>query len=145
MRFWDTSALVPLLLQETSSDRMERLHDDVPGLVVWWGSLVEAVSAISRSERLGTITREVAVFGLGMLSALREGAFEIQPSEEVRARASRIVSVHPLRAADAFQLGSALVWCQERTAGVGFVSLDNRLREAALREGFEVLPAENPT
>jgi hypothetical protein len=32
------------------------------------------------------------------------------------------------------------VLVEERTHGVGFVSLDERLREAAAREGFAVLP-----
>lgn len=77
---------------------------------------------------------------VGLLKAFRVGATEVRPSDEVRARAMRLLSIHPLRAADALQLAAALVWCRERTAGAGFVCLDGRLREAAGREGFEVLP-----
>jgi len=58
----------------------------------------------------------------------------------VRARAARLLSLHPLRAADALQLAAALVWCRERTAEAPFVCLDDRLRLAAAREGFRVLP-----
>ena len=55
---------------------------------------------------------------------------------------ARLLAVHPLRAADAFQLAAALQWCGGRTKDVGFVSFDARLREAGYREGFTLLPAE---
>jgi hypothetical protein len=45
-----------------------------------------------------------------------------------------------LRAADALQLAAALVWCQGDPLQHGFVCLDQRLREAARREGFTALP-----
>jgi predicted nucleic acid-binding protein len=74
------------------------------------------------------------------LHDLFEVVDEVAPVEDVRGRAERLLAVHPLRAADALQLGAALVWARERTTGLGFVSLDGRLREAARREGFTVLP-----
>jgi len=38
MRFWDSSALVPLLLEQPRSDLVRRwLREDVDQ-VVWWGS-----------------------------------------------------------------------------------------------------------
>ncbi|HEY6321861.1 MAG TPA: hypothetical protein VJA16_09915 [Thermoanaerobaculia bacterium] len=43
-------------------------------------------------------------------------------------------------AADSLQLAAAIDWCEERTTGAGFVCLDQRLRSAALREGFDVVP-----
>ena len=74
------------------------------------------------------------------LRILRERAFEIQPVEEIRLRAIRLLALHPLHSADALQLAAALVWCREQTHGAGFVCLDERLREAAAREGFAILP-----
>jgi hypothetical protein len=38
------------------------------------------------------------------------------------------------------QLAAALVWCEEQPHGEAFVTLDDRLREAATREGFSVHP-----
>jgi len=64
----------------------------------------------------------------------------MSPDEEVRRQARRLLRVHPLRAADALQLGAAIVWAG-RYEGREFVSLDARLREAARLEGFAVLPA----
>jgi len=75
-----------------------------------------------------------------VLSALAATWSEVQPSEAVRLRAERLLSIHPLRAADALQLASALIWAQETPRGLGFVCLDQNLREGALKEGFSVLP-----
>ncbi len=48
---------------------------------------------------------------------------------------------HPLRAADALQLGAAIVAADGDTASLEFVTLDRRLADAALREGFPTLSA----
>lgn len=61
-------------------------------------------------------------------------------TEAVRQRAKRLLMVHPLRAADALQLAAALVWAAESPQGLELVCLDRRLKEAALKEGFTVLP-----
>jgi predicted nucleic acid-binding protein len=66
---------------------------------------------------------------------------EIQPSQEVRKYAERALLLHPLRAADALQLAAALVWTNGHGTGHDFVCLDQRLRDAAHREGFQVLPS----
>jgi predicted nucleic acid-binding protein len=63
---------------------------------------------------------------------------EVQPTSAVRARALRLLRVHPLRAADAFQLGAALTAFKEATAGNVFLTADVRLAKAAALEGFEV-------
>ena len=65
---------------------------------------------------------------------------EVLPSEAVRERGERLLSVHPLRAADAFQLAAALVWSRGATTAHALVSFNERLREAAGREGFQLLP-----
>ena len=65
---------------------------------------------------------------------------EISALGAVRDRAVRLVATHPVRAADAMQLGAALVAVADRPAGHAFVCTDGRLRDAAGREGFLVLP-----
>jgi predicted nucleic acid-binding protein len=59
----------------------------------------------------------------------------------VERRARRLLALHPLRAADALQLASALVACDERPDRLPLVTLDERLAAAAMREGFRVLGA----
>jgi prevent-host-death family protein len=59
---------------------------------------------------------------------------------EVRTLASRLLLNHPLRAADALQLAAALVWAGKAPTGQRFVCLEQRLRDAARKEGFVVVP-----
>ena len=52
---------------------------------------------------------------------------------------TRRLETHPLRAADALQVGAALVAASGDPASLEFVTLDQRQAEAASREGFRVL------
>ena len=80
-----------------------------------------------------------------VLDRLAQSWMEVQPSETVRNVAERLLAVHALRAADALQLAAALTACGAHAKGQGFVSLDQRLRIAAYKEGFTVLPDTLPT
>jgi predicted nucleic acid-binding protein len=66
---------------------------------------------------------------------------EIVAVEPVRRQAERLVGIHPLRAADALQLGAALVATDLNPSGLELVTLDERLAAAAEKEGFSVLGA----
>lgn len=109
-------------------------------MVLWWGTSLECSSALVNAGRQRELSSLDVLKAQTVVEHLRARSFEIQPTEEVRARATRILSVHTLRTAAAFQLAAALVWCRERTQGVPFVSLDESLRLAAVLEGFRVLP-----
>lgn len=140
MRFWDSSALVPLLVDELSSRQLGDLLQLDPGIAIWWGSPVECMSALCRLQREGALKPSAMRRKQADLEELRAHAAEVQPLSDVRARALRLVATHRLRAADALQLAAALIWCSERPQKVGFVSTDGRLRAAAAAEGFQVLP-----
>jgi len=56
MRFWDSSALVPLFVREERSPFLEALVADDPDMVVWWASPVERGSAVHRLRREGIFT-----------------------------------------------------------------------------------------
>ena len=140
MRFWDSSALVPLVVDEPSSRQMGDLLRQDRGIALWWGSPVECISALCRLQREGELKPSAVRRKQAALENLRAHAAEVQPLSDVRARAIRLVATHRLRGADAFQLAAALIWCSERPQKVGFVSRDVRLRAAAAAEGFQVLP-----
>jgi predicted nucleic acid-binding protein len=140
VRFWDASALLPLLVDQPASARLLDLLRRDPVVAIWWGTPAECASGLARLQRDGTLARSEVRQAHGALDDLRAGALEIEPTEEVRSRALRLLAVHQLRAGDALQLAAALIWSQERVRGVGFVSMDDRLRGAAAREGFQVLP-----
>lgn len=144
MRFWDTSAVVPLLAAEASTAVASHAFEDDPEIVVWWGARVECVSALARYAR----DHGMGAAHLGRaherLAALADHWSEITPSELLRNTAERIVRTHPLRAADALQLAAALVASDGQPGGLPFTSLDVRQRDAARREGFPVLPDITP-
>jgi hypothetical protein len=93
-----------------------------------------------RRRREGVLNTDAELKARAILSALSIEWSEVQPSELVRQRAERLLSIHPLRSADAFQLAAALIWAQENPQGHEIVCLDQNLREAAHKEGFTVIP-----
>jgi len=139
VRFWDSSALVPLLLRETSSATAHGALTDDTGLVVWWGTPVECVSAIARAERDLRIDADGTSDCLAALRLLRSGWSEIDETTRLREIAERLTRIHPLRAADALQLAAATVAAEGQPMSLPFVTLDDRLTIAADREGFPVV------
>ena len=141
MRFWDTSAIVPVCVGEPASAKVRRLVEEDPSIVVWWATRVECLSALARRRREGRLAALAEAQARQVLLALAGVWSEIVPSERLRQRTERLLSLHALRASDAFQLAAALLWSRGETTGEAFVSFDERLREAAGREGFRILPA----
>jgi len=142
MRFWDSSALIPLFVREGHSPLMEALVTADPDMIVWWASPVECASAVHRLRREGVFTPAEAARVLAGLAGALDAANVVQPGDELCAMALRLLGAHPLRAADALQLAAALLWARGRPAGRDFVCLDERLRTAAILEGFQILPVD---
>ena len=135
MRFWDTSAVVPLLILEPATPiARESLVAD-PDIAAWWGTSVECMSALARHERRGTPVDEA----LARLDVLSSAWLEITASDRLRRAAWRLSRVHPLRAADALQLAAASIASEQEPQTLPFVTLDERLASAASREGFPVV------
>ena len=140
MRFWDTSALVPLLIEESESAAMRELAATDPRLMVWWATEIEAAAALARLEREG-LSEAAGWSGLSRLAGFAEEWDLVPASDEVKAAAIRMARVHPLCAADALQLGAAVIAAQGSPRALEFVTLDARLAAAARKEGFP-LPAK---
>ena len=139
MRFWDTSAIVRLLVAETSSAAILREYELDPEVIAWWATEAECVSALARLERDDSITAPSMAEGLRRLDGLARAWREVQPVTAVRTTAIRLLRVHPLRTADALQLGAAIVAAENHPASLQIVTLDERLAQAAEREGFLVV------
>jgi hypothetical protein len=108
-------------------------------IVTWWGSRVECDSSIARLEREGHLAAPEVAISLSRLDSLASNWQEIQPADVLRQTARRLLRSHPLRAADALQLASAILAAEGRPATLEFVCFDVRLSAAAQREGFRVL------
>jgi predicted nucleic acid-binding protein len=136
MRFWDSSAITPLLVVEADSAQRERQLADDADMLVWFGTLTEVESSLARRKRAGELPAESELRARRHLDQLSAHWTEVTPTTEVRARAIRLLRVHPLRAADAFQLAAALIFCREQPQHLPFLTADQRLRTAAALEGF---------
>lgn len=141
MKYWDSSAIVPLLVEEKATALLLDLYQRDPVMLAWWGADIECVSALARLEREGELDASTVTHALQRLQALGKAWQEVQPVEPVREAARRVSRVHNLRAADSLQLAAALVVSAYRPSSLEFVCLDARLTGAAQREGFNVMCA----
>lgn len=140
MKFWDASAIVPLCIDEAQTEAVRIIAKNDEAVVAWWGSIVESYSAFARLRRDNILSSEDEAEALAVLSILAEAWTEIEPSDDIREITRRLLQNYPLRAADSLQLAAAVVWSGKTPKGHHFVCLDARLREAAVKEGFTILP-----
>lgn len=141
MKFWDSSAVIPLIVPEPETRALGTLLRADASVAAWWGTRVECAAALARLEREGRITGPNMAQARSRLDVLADQWVEIAPSPQVRDQAERLLRVHALRSADAHQLAAALVAAGHRPATLEFVTIDSRLADAARREGFRLLPA----
>ena len=132
--------MIPLLIREPRTRVATALLREDNDCWVWWATRTECLSGLHRRKRAGELdTAQFAAAGQRLLR-FDEAAVAVLPSEAIRSRADRLLGIHPLRAADALQLAALLAASEERPADLPFVTLDNRLADAARKEGFPVLP-----
>jgi predicted nucleic acid-binding protein len=138
VRYWDASALVPLVIAEPATKRVRAWLEDDPVIVTWAWTRVELTGAVERRVRDGSLSREQRREALDRFAVLADAWDEVTDILAVRAKALPILGRHALRAADAAQLGAALL-IAEPGAHIEFVCLDERLAAAAEGEGLTVL------
>ena len=142
MKFWDSSAIVPLIVGEEETDFCLKTLDLDKEMLVWCLSKVEVVSALCRRVRDEALSEDDFQKAKRRLNHLMERVYEVKTIEKVRLKALRLLEVHPLRAADACQLASALVATQDDPSRLSMVCFDQRLMKAAVKEGFVVNPED---
>jgi predicted nucleic acid-binding protein len=139
VRYWDTSALVPLFVAERPSLTVERWLRADPEVVVWIFTRVELLSALARRRRAEPrATRRLRTVREDVIAASTAWS-EVTAVDLVRRHAERLVESHPLRSADALQLGAALVAADGDPTSIELVTLDVRLADAGRVEGFRIL------
>lgn len=139
MRFWDASAILPLFIEEASSELVRSWLAEDGSIALWALTRLEVVSAIERRVREGHLNARQRNLALDTCGKLIEAAHEVSDVLAVRSRALPLLGRYSLRAADAAQLGVALLLAESDVSSLTFVALDRRLAEAARREGFRVL------
>jgi predicted nucleic acid-binding protein len=139
VKFWDASAIVPLVTLEKETEDCRTLLAEDTDIVVWFLTPVEVISALTRRLREKSLKPIEFSSAKEQLSTLEGAWSEVISVERVRERARRLLETHPLRAADSVQLAAALLTSEEAPQGFPFVTLDRRLGSAAEKEGFHVI------
>lgn len=144
MKFWDSSALVPLIVEEPASAELGRFLAEDPDFLVWTLTSVELLSMLGRLGRVAAGLDDLIPGLRSDALDLVERAVIVSDVDGVRRRAERLVGVHPLTAADAMQLGAAIIASGDRPETLPFVTLDRPLARCAQLEGFQVWPGRSP-
>jgi hypothetical protein len=136
VRYWDASALVPLIVSQSDSRLAREWLAEDDHIVTWVWTRTEIVSAIERLTREGRISRRQRRAALDEFQGLADGWDEVTDVLAVRSRALRLLGRHPLRAADAAQLGAATLIQEQGSGQLSFLCFDRRLALAAEQEGL---------
>lgn len=137
IHFFDASALVKRFVAEEGSEEVVRLLESTLPAATRL-SEAEVASALERRCREGSfppVERDRAI------SALRRdfrSFLVVELTLEVIEAGLGLLARHPLRAGDALQLASCLELRRRLRHPISFVAFDDRLREAARKEGLEV-------
>lgn len=138
MRYWDSSALVPLVIDESSSALTRRWLNEDKDVVTWIWTRTEIISAIERRVRQGLLSHAQRRIAVDSLDAFASEWNEVNEVLAVRSRANALLGRHPLRAAGAGQLAAAVLTRSQLASELEFASLDEKLSMAAEREGLRL-------
>lgn len=128
-------------MQEQTSGTLDKLLREDDSIAVWWSTWAECAVATSRLLQEGLLNERGEDEARASPDLLAEDWLEVQPTEEIRSLDALLSRRQPLRAAGALlQLAAAFVWRERSDEHREFVCLDDRLRQAARDEGFEILP-----
>ena len=138
MKFWDSSAIVPLVVQQTLSKfSLKLLKSDLVQLVSF-STYCEVFSALSRLEREGYLSSDGFSMSESQLNKLAKSWHVVSFSPLLEAETKRLLRIHPIKCADAFQLASAISCCDRNSDALSFVTLDQKLSTTARKEGFTI-------
>jgi predicted nucleic acid-binding protein len=140
MRFWDSSAVIPLLIREASSAELRALLASDMQIVAALITPIEVRSALWRRRHHNELSAENHAAAEEAFEELDESWVEVADIFDAREIALDLITRHVLRSGDALQLASALIACAFDPASLPFVTLDIDLASAARVEGFTVLP-----
>lgn len=141
MVYFDSSALVKLVVDEDGSDLAAELWDHCDAALSSRLAYPEVRAALAAAGRNDDLERRDLLAALDMWEQLWAAARPVELTVDVERRAGELASRHALRGADAVHLASALV--------VGPTDLvvavwDRRLRAGVVAEHLAIAPASRP-
>lgn len=144
MRFWDSSALVPLVLEEARSPACRAAARSDQDVIVWMFTETEVLAAIQRARLVNRIDDTQLAVAERRVEQLSRAWRVVADASSVQLEARAVIRRHKMRAADSLQLAAARVWSNGRFKGKGFVVADHGLASAAAADGFAVTDLSAP-
>jgi len=139
MKFWDSSAIVSLIVKDSHTDTARSIFALDRWMVTAFVAPLEIESALWRRRHAGQLNAEQHETVDRNFAALTgDGWHSIELTEELFNLARRLVAIHPLRTMDAIQLASAVVASDFNPRRLAMVTFDEDLAVAARVEGFSV-------
>lgn len=137
----DTSALVPLLIDEPASPACGELWDSADSVTSTRLAYVETVAALAMAERMGRISTTEVRNGWAVLDELWQVVDVIELDQALMSEAARMSVLHRLRGYDATHCAAAVAANDvELVAASG----DSRLLAAWRAEGVAVRDTQAP-
>ncbi len=133
--YFDTSAVMPLLITEPGSDRAASLWDGADRVVSVRLVCPEARAALAQAERLGRLTARQLRDAVTEFDALFEQIDLVEVDDILARRAGELAEARQLRGYDAVHLAAA---DRVRDPSVVVVAGDGALLAAAAAEGMAV-------
>ena len=133
--YFDTSAVVPLLIAESGSARAVSLWDGADRVVSVRLLYPETRAALAQAERLGRLTARQLRDAVTAFDSLFEEIDLVQVDEVLARRAGELAEVRQLRGYDAVHLAAA---DRVNDPNVVVIAGDGALLDAATAEGMAV-------
>ncbi|MFV0306544.1 MAG: type II toxin-antitoxin system VapC family toxin [Desertimonas sp.] len=141
--YFDTSAVVPLLVQEPTTDHCTRLWDEATRIVSARLAYPEACAALARAVRMGRLTSAQMTAATAELDDVIEQIDFIEITAELAHSAGQLAQQQGLRGYDAVHLAAAVRIADD---DVVFVTGDTDLAAAARATGLAIaVPSGTPS
>lgn len=139
--YFDTSAFVPLLIDEAASPACRRLWEDADDVLSSQLLYVEAAAALAQAARCNRITADQELRALGLVDRLWRELNAVTPTEQLIRRAAELTSSEALRGYDALHCATA-----ERVndRDLIFASGDRQQLKAGENLGFYIADVNDP-
>ena len=135
--YFDTSAVVPLLVAEPATERCVRIWNEATSVASARLLYPEARAALARAERLDRLTGAQLAAAVAELDAMVDEVDIVELSADLARRAGDLAQEHGLRGYDAVHLAAALALANDDLV---VVTGDAELAAAAEAEGIAVAP-----
>jgi len=133
--YFDTSAVIPLLIGEPSSPTCARLWNEATRSISVRLLYPEARAALARAQRLGRISRLQHAAAVEELETIITEIDHVEMTAGLAREAGDLAQAHRLRGYDAVHLAAAMATLDGE---VVLVTGDNDLSGAARRQGLPV-------